>query len=94
MWETAERAGVITANLMWPGPPKTTSGASSTYFVPWKVCTLRVKLVDAPILYESQDKVPLGQKLDQLMKWIDLPFDKRPQFLMGMFTTISYRVEN
>ena len=39
MWETAEKAGVITANLMWPGPRKTESGASSTYLVPWKVST-------------------------------------------------------
>ncbi|OBZ68889.1 hypothetical protein A0H81_11168 [Grifola frondosa] len=28
MWETAERAGITTANLMWPGPPKTRSGFS------------------------------------------------------------------
>ena len=60
MWETAEKAGVRTANLMWcvvmavayrnrfrsileyrPGPPRTTSGASPTYFVPWKVCYFR-----------------------------------------------------
>ncbi|KAF7980584.1 hypothetical protein HWV62_37336, partial [Athelia sp. TMB] len=65
MWETAEKAGVVTANLMWPGPPKTTSGASPTYFVPWK------------------DKVPLKEKHDQLMSWIDLPFDQRPQLLMA-----------
>ena len=39
MWETAEKAGVVTANLMWPGPQKTRSGASSTYLVPWKVST-------------------------------------------------------
>ncbi|KAI0696269.1 Phosphodiest-domain-containing protein [Cytidiella melzeri] len=36
MWETAERAGLITANLMWPGPPETLRGATPTYFVPWK----------------------------------------------------------
>ncbi|TFY72599.1 hypothetical protein EVG20_g421 [Dentipellis fragilis] len=36
MWETAEKAGVINANLMWPGPPKTSSGAAPTYFVPWR----------------------------------------------------------
>ncbi|KAJ7147177.1 alkaline-phosphatase-like protein [Mycena crocata] len=65
MWETAGKAGIITANLMWPGPPKTTSGASSTYFVPW------------------EDKVPLQEKLDQLIKWIDLPFEERPQLLMA-----------
>ncbi|KAJ7451621.1 Phosphodiest-domain-containing protein [Mycena latifolia] len=65
MWETAGKAGIITANLMWPGPPKTTSGAASTYFVPWK------------------DKVPLQEKLDQLIQWIDLPFEERPQLLMA-----------
>ncbi|KAJ7600864.1 Phosphodiest-domain-containing protein [Mycena floridula] len=36
MWETAGKANIITANLMWPGPPKTMSGATATYFIPWK----------------------------------------------------------
>ncbi|KAF8176987.1 nucleotide pyrophosphatase [Pholiota molesta] len=65
MWETAEKAGILTANLMWPGPPKTTTGVSSTYFVPWK------------------NKVNLNIKHDQIMQWIDLPFDKRPQLIMA-----------
>jgi predicted AlkP superfamily pyrophosphatase or phosphodiesterase len=65
MWETANKAGIITANLMWPGPPKTKSGSTPTYFVPWK------------------DKVPLNVKLDQLLQWIDLPFEERPQLLMA-----------
>ncbi|KAF5382470.1 hypothetical protein D9615_002739 [Tricholomella constricta] len=65
MWETAEKAGLLTANLMWPGPPKTTSGASSTYFVPWK------------------DHVPLSEKLEQIINWIDLPIELRPQLVMA-----------
>ncbi|TFK24366.1 nucleotide pyrophosphatase [Coprinopsis marcescibilis] len=65
MWETAERAGVPTANLMWPGPPKTMSNASSTYFVPWK------------------DRVSLGEKLDQILHWIDLPLEERPQLIVA-----------
>lgn len=65
MWETAEKVGVITANLMWPGPPKTSSGASSTYFVPWK------------------DRVPLSEKLSQIVDWIDLPIELRPQLIMA-----------
>lgn len=65
MWETAGKAGIITANLMWPGPPKTRSGAASTYFVPWK------------------NKVPMTQKLDQVMAWIDLPLELRPQLIMA-----------
>ena len=48
-----------------PGPPTTTSGASPTYFVPWK------------------NKVPLSEKLDQVLKWIDLPLDERPQLIVG-----------
>ncbi|KAF8964435.1 Phosphodiest-domain-containing protein [Flammula alnicola] len=65
MWETAEKAGVITANLMWPGPWQTSSGAEPTYFVPWK------------------NKVPLREKLEQILHWIDLPFDERPQLIMA-----------
>lgn len=37
MWETARKAGLKTANLMWPGPPVTRNGYSPTYFVPFKV---------------------------------------------------------
>ncbi|KAJ3553887.1 hypothetical protein NM688_g3383 [Phlebia brevispora] len=65
MWETAEKAGIITANLMWPGPWETRTGISPTYFVPWK------------------DKVPLKEKHDQIMTWIDLPLEKRPQFILA-----------
>ncbi|KAL1675125.1 alkaline-phosphatase-like protein [Schizophyllum commune] len=65
MWETAEKAGLITANLMWPGPPKMASGASPTYFEPWR------------------DKVPLQEKLDQILEWIDLPLEERPQLIMA-----------
>ncbi|KAF4577019.1 hypothetical protein EYR36_005005 [Pleurotus pulmonarius] len=65
MWETARRAGMITANLMWPGPPKTSSGVESTFFVPWK------------------DKVPLKEKLNQIISWIDLPLQERPQLILA-----------
>ncbi|KAI0314078.1 Phosphodiest-domain-containing protein [Amylostereum chailletii] len=65
MWETVGKTGRINANLMWPGPPKTTSGSAPTYFVPWR------------------DHVPLGEKLSQIMEWIDLPFAERPQLIMA-----------
>ena len=83
MWETAGRAGVITANQMWyvsffnmlicsiltcnrPGPPITVSGASSTYFVPWR------------------DKVPLQEKLDQILEWVDIEdIEKRPELILS-----------
>lgn len=37
VWETAGKNGLLTANLMWPGPPVTVDGISHTYFVPFKV---------------------------------------------------------
>ncbi|KAG8962198.1 hypothetical protein FRC03_004512 [Tulasnella sp. 419] len=36
IWETALKAGMKTANLMWPGPPVTQGGRSPTYYVPFK----------------------------------------------------------
>ncbi|KAF9454872.1 Phosphodiest-domain-containing protein [Macrolepiota fuliginosa MF-IS2] len=63
MWETAMKAGMLTANLMWPGPIKTTSGATPTYMIPWR------------------DHVPLDEKLDQILQWIDLPLEERPQLI-------------
>lgn len=84
MWETAEKAGIITANLMWPGPPKTTSGASSTYFIPWKVSiTNHIFIAIYTLFLDFQDKVSLSEKSSQILQWIDLPFEKRPQLVMG-----------
>ncbi|EIW74717.1 Phosphodiest-domain-containing protein [Coniophora puteana RWD-64-598 SS2] len=65
MWETAEKAGITTANLMWPGPPVTSDGGSSTYFIPWR------------------DHVPLREKLDQILTWVDLPVETRPQLVLA-----------
>jgi hypothetical protein len=30
-----------------------------------------------------KDHVPLSAKLDQILAWVDLPLEKRPQLLMG-----------
>ncbi|GJJ13180.1 hypothetical protein Clacol_007431 [Clathrus columnatus] len=65
IWETAGKAGLITANLMWPGPPITQTGASPTYYVPFK------------------NKVPLNEKLDQLLQWVDKPLEDRPQLILA-----------
>ncbi|KIJ54235.1 hypothetical protein M422DRAFT_153652 [Sphaerobolus stellatus SS14] len=65
IWETVEKAGFKTANLMWPGPPQTRSGISPTYFVPFK------------------NHVPLNEKLDQVLAWVDLPLGERPQLILA-----------
>lgn len=36
MWETAGKAGLITANLMWPGPAVTSHGGAPSFRVPWR----------------------------------------------------------
>ncbi|EJD41238.1 Phosphodiest-domain-containing protein [Auricularia subglabra TFB-10046 SS5] len=36
IWATAERAGIRSANLMWPGPPVTSTGIRPSYFIPWR----------------------------------------------------------
>ena len=30
-----------------------------------------------------QDNVPLKEKLDQILAWIDMPLETRPQFITG-----------
>ncbi|TCD70791.1 hypothetical protein EIP91_001822 [Steccherinum ochraceum] len=72
MWETAEKAGIVTANLMWPGPPVTSTGASSTYFIPWKdKVSLKSKhdqimqWIDMPISERPQFIMAYEPSLDQ-----------------------------
>lgn len=43
------------------------------------------------MIFHPQDKVPLKEKHDQLMAWIDLPFDQRPQLLMGPSQFFNWR---
>lgn len=73
VWETAMKAGLRTANLMWPGPNRTSSGVSPTYPVPWS----------------APDEFPLERKLNQLMQWIDLPFDERPQLILAYVDSLD-----
>ncbi|KAF7364928.1 Phosphodiest-domain-containing protein [Mycena venus] len=69
MWETAGKAGIITANLM-----------CATGQVLRKQLPAHLQ----PTSFRGrQDKVPLKEKLDQLLSWIDLPFEERPQLLMA-----------
>ncbi|KAH7920458.1 hypothetical protein BV22DRAFT_1181093 [Leucogyrophana mollusca] len=60
MWETAGRAGIKTANLLWCGPMQTS----------------------------GNDCVPLSEKHDQLLAWIDMPFEERPQLLLDIVNAI------
>ena len=37
-----------------------------------------------------QDKVPMQDKLDQILAWIDLPLEKRPQLITGLHMNGSF----
>lgn len=72
MWETAEKAGMLTANLMWPGPPRTANDIAPTYFVPFKDRTpLPEKLdhilswIDLPLELRPQLITAYEPSLDQ-----------------------------
>ncbi|KAH9179365.1 Phosphodiest-domain-containing protein [Lactarius sanguifluus] len=66
MWETAGKAGLITANLMWPGPAQTLSGASS-----YNKVSLDTKLaqildwIDLPLSERPQLILTYEPSLDQ-----------------------------
>jgi hypothetical protein len=69
-----------------PGPPKTSTGVSSTFFVPWKVS--QISRGRQHFLSSNQDKVPLEEKLEQILTWIDLPLEKRPQLILGTYSSL------
>jgi type I phosphodiesterase/nucleotide pyrophosphatase len=100
MWETAGRAGLITANLMW--------SVSSRHFplrCPTNIVrpgppqtpsgaspTYFVPWAVCTFIFgfqgfpndSVQDKVSLDVKLSQILEWIDLPLSERPQLILGM----------
>ena len=99
MWETAERAGLITANLMW---------SVSTYFCfcdyqigpsgqvlpkPYPGLRIHISCLGQCVTEFStserlswklgQNEVSLDTKLAQILEWIDLPLGERPQLILG-----------
>jgi hypothetical protein len=83
MWETANRAGLTTANLMWFVLDHVVMNiVLITLFRPGPPATTSGA---APTYFIPwRNKVSLDDKLGQIMKWIDLPLAERPQLLMGM----------
>jgi hypothetical protein len=71
----------VAKEFVRPGPPETRTGAKPTYFVPWKVGNSGLNLLIS--IEQLQDHVPLGEKLDVIMSWIDLPLDMRPRLILG-----------
>lgn len=65
IWASAERSGIDTAVLMWPGPPRTSAGDRAKYFEK----------------YQEGPRWDLSGRLQQITTWLDLPFQVRPQLI-------------
>ncbi|KAJ7486159.1 alkaline-phosphatase-like protein [Mycena galericulata] len=82
MWETAGKAGIITGKSYVDWASYNHIRCVSDIFCSLEGVFEMIRIVLASISI-AQDKVPLKEKLDQLVQWIDLPFEERPQLLMA-----------
>lgn len=74
VWATAERSGVNTAVLMWPGPPVTAAGITPRYFQK----------------YESGPEWNLNGRLRQVLRWIDVEsVEERPSLICAYVPDID-----
>ena len=71
LWVTAEKAGIRTATMFWPGSEAPIHGVR-------------------PGLYLHFDMaVPALARTDQVLAWMDLPAEKRPQFVTLYFDDVD-----
>lgn len=45
------------------------------------------------VSHNLQEPVTLNEKLDQIMAWIDLPLEERPQFISGSISSLGRWLE-
>lgn len=72
LWVSAEKHGVRSATMFWPGSSVAITGVLPSY---WKT-------FDA--------KVTAGQRVDQVLAWLDLPAARRPRFLTLYFDQVDH----
>lgn len=73
IWVTAEKAGVRTAPLYWPGSEAAIEGIRPTY---WEA-------------FDEDHSQPHEYRLQRFFTWIDLPVTHRPQFLSLYFEDVD-----
>jgi predicted AlkP superfamily pyrophosphatase or phosphodiesterase len=74
IWVTAQRRGLVTATLYWPGSEAEISGVRPRY---WK-------------LYDEKTAPPDDERVDQILAWLDLPAAERPSFITGYFSDTDH----
>lgn len=72
IWVTADKAGLKTATMFWPGSGAEIHGYRPTYWRPF------------------DDSVTADQRVDQVLKWLDLPPAKRPEFVTLYFDAVDH----
>lgn len=71
LWVTAERAGIHTGTMFWPGSEADIRGIR-------------------PSLWTHFDAgLPADRRSDQVLAWLDLPPDRRPDFLTLYFNDVD-----
>jgi hypothetical protein len=98
MWETAGKAGLITANLMWSAfvalpffllIPRVLLGRDLLKLFP--VLRLHImsltryvrSFLPPDIFNDFVQEKSLDLKLSKILEWIDLPLSERPQLILG-----------
>lgn len=71
LWVTADKQGLKTATMFWPGSDRTILGRTPDY---WKA-------------YDQ--KFLADDRVDQVLKWLDLPEDRRPRFVTLYFDLVD-----
>lgn len=72
IWETADRHGLRTATMFWPGSEASIHGHRPDYWKPF------------------DGSVTSMQRVDQVLAWLDLPADERPDFLTLYFDAVDH----
>lgn len=71
IWVTAQKQGLRSGTLFWPGSEAAIQGIRPTYYLPFDITMNN------------------STRIDNLLKWMDLPKNKRPHFYTLYFDTVD-----
>ncbi|HEX7769407.1 MAG TPA: ectonucleotide pyrophosphatase/phosphodiesterase, partial [Dokdonella sp.] len=72
IWAGAERQGVRTATMFWPGSDVEIAGTRPGHWLPFDAA------------------MTPSERVDQLLRWLDLPLADRPRFLTLYFEQVDH----
>ena len=71
IWVTADKQGLKTATMFWPGSEASIHGHRPDHWLPYN------------------GDMPYHDRVDQVLKWLDLPAAQRPDFLSLYFEAVD-----